>query len=81
MLTRALRAMVGLLVAVYLTGAGWFFILAPWGHFWTERVLAAMPFWLVPVVASGAFRGALAGFGAIHFAVAFVWLDGALRKA
>jgi hypothetical protein len=79
-LTRALRAMGGLLVAVYLTGAGWFFILAPWGHFWTERVLAGTPFWLLPLLGNSAFRGALAGFGVIHFAVAFIWLDSALRN-
>ena len=79
-LTRALRVMGGLLVAVYLTGAGWFFILGPWGSFWTERVLVGTPFWLVPLVASSAFRGALAGFGIVHFAVAFVWLDGVLRS-
>lgn len=77
---RAMRTVVGLGVAIYLTGAGWFFILAPWSQFWSSRVLAGVPFWLVPLLASPLLRGALGGFGVLHFAVAFVWLDGALRK-
>ncbi|MGV8040285.1 MAG: hypothetical protein AB2L07_09465 [Thermoanaerobaculaceae bacterium] len=77
---RAMRTVVGLGVAVYLTGAGWFFILAPWSQFWANRLLPGVPFWLAALLAHPMLRGALGGFGVLHFAVAFVWLDSALRK-
>lgn len=77
---RAMRSLAGIGAAAYLTGAGWFFILAPWSPFWAEQVLPGVPLWLAPLLAHPMLRGALGGFGALHFAVAFAWLDASLRK-
>ena len=52
----------------------------PWSHFWANHVLPGVPLWLARLLAQPALRGALGGFGVLHFAVAFVWLDSALRK-
>jgi len=75
-----MRTVVGLGATIYLTAAGWFFILVPWSHFWANHVLPGVPLWLARLLAQPALRGALGGFGVLHFAVAFVWLDSALRK-
>jgi hypothetical protein len=77
---RALRAALILAIIVYLTAAGWFFVLAPWSSFWAVRVVAATPLWLSPLLDSPALRGALSGFGLVHFAVALSWLEAAMRR-
>ncbi len=75
----ALRAVAILATVVYLTAAGWFLVLAPWSRFWTARVVQGAPLWLAPWLATPALRGALSGFGVVHFAVAWAWLEGAVR--
>jgi hypothetical protein len=77
---RSLRVASFLVVVVYLTAAGWFFVLAPWSRFWAVKVLPAAPPWLLPWLDSPALRGALSGFGVVHFAAAWSWLETALRK-
>jgi hypothetical protein len=77
---RVLRTVLGLGVAIYLTAAGWFFILAPWNEFWTALIVHGAPWWMAPFLASPALRGALGGFGVLHFAVAYTWLEDSLRK-
>ncbi len=77
----SLRATLTLAVVVYLTAAGWFFILAPWSRFWAVRVVSVAPFWLVAWLDNPALRGALSGFGVVHFAAAWAWLDKAARRA
>ena len=76
----ALYTTTAVVAAVYLTAAGWFFVLAPWSRFWTARVVAAAPAWLTVLLAEPAFRGAVSGFGAIHFAAAWGWLERATEK-
>ena len=71
----ALPALRHLVVAFYLTAAGWFFIMVPWSSFWTGQVVAGCPYPLTRLLAHGAFRGALSAFGVLHFAVAFSWLN------
>jgi hypothetical protein len=75
------RTVLALVVVFYLCAAGWFFVLAPWSRFWGMMVVPKVPFWLVPIADNPAFRGALSGFGALHFLVAFSWLAGAARRA
>lgn len=77
---RSLRAALILAIVVYLTAAGWFFVLAPWSSFWAVRVVPAAPPWLSSCLDSPAFRGALSGFGLVHFAAAWSWLETATRK-
>jgi hypothetical protein len=77
---KPLQAGLILTIVVYLTAAGWFFVLAPWSRFWVARVVSAAPLWLLPWLESGAVRGALSGFGVVHFAVAWAWLDTAVRQ-
>jgi hypothetical protein len=69
-----------LFVVLYLCAAGWFFILAPWSRFWAQQVVPGTPFWLYAVVDSPIVRGALSGFGVIHFAVAAGWLSAGAGK-
>jgi hypothetical protein len=71
----AFASLLGLLTVLYLCAAGWFFILAPWSTFWTAQVVPGAPWSLMRVLGSPAFRGALSGFGALHFAVAAGWLQ------
>ena len=71
----SLRTLLGVAVVIYLCAAGWFFVLAPWSRFWTTLVVPAAPLWLLPVVDNPAARGALSGFGLLHFAVAAGWLS------
>jgi len=68
------RHVVSVVVAVYLCAAGWFFVLAPWSGFWRSRVVAAGPPWLIALLDHPALRGALTGFGVVHFWVSFSWL-------
>ncbi|MGE5236548.1 MAG: hypothetical protein ACM3O7_09380 [Acidobacteriota bacterium] len=76
----ALRTAWVLLVVLYLCAAGWFFILAPWSRFWAQQVVPGAPFWLLAIVDSPVLRGALSGFGALHFPVAATYLTaGAAR--
>jgi hypothetical protein len=67
-------------VVFYLCAAGWFFILAPWSRFWGVVVVPRVPLALIPLVDSPVLRGALSGFGALHFVAAFVWLAEATRR-
>ena len=72
---------IGALGAVfYLCAAGWFFVLAPWSRFWGIVVVPRVPLPLIPWLDSPALRGALSGFGALHFLAAFSWLTTAARK-
>jgi len=77
----ALRATLVLAAAVYLTAAGWFFVLAPWSSFWAIRIVPAAPFWLMTWLDSPAVRGAISGFGVVHFVAAWSWLDRAAGNA
>ncbi len=77
----SLRATLVLAAAVYLTAAGWFFVLAPWSSFWAIKVVPAAPLWLMAWLDSPALRGAISGFGVVHFGAAWTWLDGAARSA
>ena len=74
------RAAGVLTVVVYLCAAGWFFVLAPWSRFWAVKVVQDAPPWLLPWLDSPALRGALSGFGLVHFAAAFSWLEAAARR-
>ncbi len=75
------RTMLVLAVVFYLCAAGWFFVLAPWSHFWGMVVVPKVPLWLAPWIDHPALRGALSGFGAYHFLVAFAWLAAEAREA
>jgi hypothetical protein len=76
----ALRATLVLVAAVYLTAAGWFFVLAPWSAFWAIKVVPSAPFWMMAWLDSPAVRGAFSGFGLVHFGAAWSWLDIAARR-
>jgi len=76
-----LRSTMLLAVVVYLIAAGWFLVLAPWSRFWSLRVVPAAPLWLMTWLDNPALRGALSGFGVVHFAAAWGWLDRAARNA
>lgn len=76
----AARTVVGFAVVFYLCAAGWFFVLVPWSSLWTEVVVPAAPWPLMRWLSRGAVRGALSGFGVLHFAVAAGWLAEAGRK-
>jgi hypothetical protein len=78
--SRIAKLFMALLVVTYLCAAGWFFVLAPWSRFWATRVVTGSPAWLLTWIDNPAVRGALSGFGCLHFAVAFAWLDQALRR-
>lgn len=69
-----LRATGVFLVILYLCCAGWFFILAPWSRLWSSQVVPGAPWWLMTWLESPALRGALSGFGVLHFAVAVSWV-------
>lgn len=71
----SLRRLYALAVVVYLCSAGWFFILAPWSAFWDVLVVPNAPYWLMRTIGSAALRGAIAGFGLLHFPVAATWLS------
>ena len=77
---QSLRATLVLVAVVYLTAAGWFFVLAPWSRFWALRVVPEAPLWLMSWVDSPTVRGALSGFGLVHFGAAWSWLDSTTRK-
>jgi hypothetical protein len=74
------RIVAALGVVFYLCAAGWFFILAPWSRFWGVVVVPRVPLALIPLLDSPALRGALSGFGALHFIAAFSWLADAARR-
>ncbi len=74
------RHLVTLAVVAYLCAAGWFFILAPWSGFWQSRVVAEAPLWLSSYLSNPALRGAITGFGVLHFPVALEWLAAATRR-
>jgi len=76
-----LRTLATLGVVLYLCAAGWFFILAPWSAFWSSRVVAEAPLWLTGWLAHPAVRGAISGFGALHFPAALGWLAGEGQQA
>ena len=75
------RAVLALAVVFYLCAAGWFFVLAPWSRFWGMVVVPKVPLSLSPWLDSPVARGALSGFGALHFLVAFSWLAGETRRS
>jgi hypothetical protein len=70
-----------LLVVIYLCAAGWFLVLAPWSRFWALRVVQQAPEALRAWLDSPAVRGALSGFGLVHFAAAFSWLEEAASRS
>jgi hypothetical protein len=72
-----LRATAVLAAAVYLTAAGWFFVLAPWSSLWGATIVPAAPIWLMSWLDNPAVRGAISGFGVVHFGAAWSWLDSA----
>jgi hypothetical protein len=69
-----------LVVVVYLTAAGWFFVLAPWSGYWARQVVASSPLWLATVLGNPSLRGALSAFGILHFAMAYAWLNAVTPK-
>lgn len=75
------RTVAALGVVFYLCAAGWFFVLAPWSRFWGVVIVPRVPLTLVPLLDSPALRGALSGFGVLHFLAAFTWLNAAARRA
>jgi hypothetical protein len=75
------RAVATLALVFYLCAAGWFFVLVPWSRLWGLVVVPRAPIWLLPWLDNPAVRGALSGFGVLHFLVAFSWLAGETRKA
>ena len=75
------RTLLALGAVFYLCAAGWFFVLAPWSRFWGVVVVPKVPLVLIPWLDSPAIRGALSGFGALHFLAAFTWLAAAARKS
>jgi hypothetical protein len=64
-------------VVTYLCAAGWFLVLAPWSRVWLALVVAQAPWPIMGVLENAAVRGALSGFGVIHFGVAYAWLHAA----
>ena len=80
-LEAVLRNVATLAVVTYLCAAGWFFILAPWSAFWSTRVVSEAPYWLYAWLAHPALRGAVSGFGVLHFPVAFAWLARGARHS
>lgn len=54
---------------VYLALAGWVCVLVPWSQHWLVLVWSLPPSW-ARVFAHPACRGALSGFGVLHFLVA-----------
>ncbi len=79
-LHRTVRVALMMAVVVYLTAAGWFFVLAPWSRFWAARVVSGAPLWLAFALENRALRGALSGLGLVHFGAAWSWLETAARK-
>jgi hypothetical protein len=75
------RVALVMVIVVYLTAAGWFFVLAPWSSFWASRVIPGAPLWLAFALEKRALRGAFSGLGLVHFAAAWSWLETATRKA
>ena len=69
-----MRTMLLLAAIFYVCAAGWFFVLAPWSRFWALLVVPRGPLWLAPILDSPAVRGAISGFGVLHFVAAYTWL-------
>ena len=65
-----LRSIMVFLVLLYLCSAGWFFIYVPWIHLWRSQVVLGAPWWAMAWLDHPALRGALSGFGVLHFIVA-----------
>ncbi len=80
LLHHPVRVALIMLAVIYLTAAGWFFVLAPWSSFWASRVIPGAPLWLALILEKRALRGALTGLGLVHFAAAWSWLETAARK-
>jgi hypothetical protein len=59
-----------ILVGFYFLEAGLFLVLAPWSRFWMRRVVLPSPTSLESLLASGSFRGFVAGLGVLHLALA-----------
>jgi hypothetical protein len=59
-----------ILVGFYFLEAGLFLVLAPWSRFWMRRVVLPSPASLETLLASGSFRGFVAGVGVLHLALA-----------
>lgn len=70
----SLRSIAVLGAVTYLCAAGWFLVLTPWSRIWAEAVVPRAPLFLMAWLDSPAVRGALSGFGVLHFIVAYVWL-------
>lgn len=79
-LPRAAHIAVVLLITFYLCAAGWFCVLAPWTRYWAARVVPGAPIWLSAWLDLPALRGALSGFGVLHFVVAASWLNRGLGR-
>ena len=62
-------------MVTYLCAAGWFLVLAPWSRMWLGVVVGQAPWWIMGALANPTLRGALSGFGVIHFGVAYAWLQ------
>jgi hypothetical protein len=59
-----------LVLGFYFLEAGLFLMLAPWSRFWVLRVVLPAPASLEPLLASGSFRGFVAGLGVLHLLLA-----------
>jgi len=67
------RHAAALLMVTYLLAAGVFLVVVPWSDLWSHNSLVARaPLQLRELWRSGAFRGAVTGFGLAHFVFAFV---------
>lgn len=77
---RWLRSTIVFLVILYLCCAGWFFVLVPWSRLWGSQVVMGAPWWAMAWLDHPALRGALSGFGVLHFAVALGWVSPRKRE-
>lgn len=59
-----------IVLGFYFLEAGLFLVLAPWSRLWTRHVVAPSPASLESLLASGSFRGFVAGIGVLHICLA-----------
>jgi len=78
--TRSSRVL-RIVLVVYFLEAGAFLVMAPWGRYWTERIVARSPVLFQNLLVSGYLRGLLFGIGLLHIAVAVREIEAWRREA